>query len=95
VIKERLIKWIMRGPITPVLPGLVTVTRRVGEAFGATYTGFVPVVMAASILLLEHLISFFGPFGAKWLFLDQDDREMNMIRALEDRLMTRSDLKQF
>ncbi|NMC52203.1 MAG: hypothetical protein GYA48_01010 [Chloroflexi bacterium] len=96
VIKERLIKWIMRGPITASITlGLVTVTRRVGEAFGATYTGFVPVVMAASILLLEHLISIFGPFGAKWLFLDQDDREMNMLRALEDRLMTRSDLKQF
>lgn len=96
VIKERLIKWIMRGPITASITlGLVTVTRRVGEAFGATYTGFVPVVMAASILLLEHLITIFGPFGAKWLFLDQDDREMNMLRALEDRLMTRSDLKQF
>jgi len=96
VIKERLIKWIMRGPVTAsVTLMMVTFTRRIGEAFGETYTGFVPVVMAATILLMEHLITIFGPFGARWIFLDQDEKEMNMLRNLEDRLMTRSDLKQF
>ena len=96
VVKARLFKWLMRGPVTASITlGLVTIVRRVGEVFGLSYTAFVPIVMAVSILLLEHLITLFSPFGERFLFDGSDHTELEMLRELEDRLLTQNDLEQF
>jgi hypothetical protein len=96
VVKARLFKWLMRGPVTASITlGLVTIVRRVGEVFGVSYTAFVPIVMAVSILLLEHLITLFSPLGERFLFDGSDHTELEMLRELEDRLLTQNDLKQF
>jgi hypothetical protein len=96
VVKARLFKWLMRGPVTASITlGLVTIVRRAGEFFGLTYTVFVPIVMAVSILLLEHLITLFAPLGERFLFDGSDHPELEMLRDLEDRLLTKNDLKQF
>ena len=62
VIKSRLFKWIMRGPVTAsFVLGFTTIIRRAGEAFGQTYTVLVPIIMVATILVAEHMISLFSP----------------------------------
>ena len=46
VVKARLFKWLIRGPITASITlGLVTLVRRTGEAFGVSYSAFVPIIM--------------------------------------------------
>ncbi len=96
VVKSRLFKWLMRGPVTASLTlGVTTITRRIGELFGDVYTGFVPLTMVITILLFEYLITILAPFWEKWLFYGSDRDDLSLIRSLEDHLLTRNDLDQF
>jgi hypothetical protein len=96
VVKTRLFKWIMRGPFTASLTlAAATLTRRAGEAFGTTYTVWVPIVMVGTILLSEYLITLFAPLGERWLFYGKDKTEILQLRNLENQLLTRNDLQQF
>jgi hypothetical protein len=95
-VKSRLLKWILRGPVTASLVlAITTITRRIGELYGQSYTAFVPIVMAASIVLLEYLISLTFPTIERWLLYGNDKEEIDLLRGLEDRLITRNDLHQF
>ncbi len=96
VVKARLFKWLIRGPITASITlGLVTLIRRAGEAFGVSYSAFVPIIMVVTILLLEHIITLFGPLAERFLFDGADRTELGLLRELEERLLTTNDLRQF
>ncbi len=96
VVKSRLFKWIMRGPVTAsVTLGLVTITRRAGEAFGMEYTALVPIVMVITILLMEYLITMQSSFWERWLFYGNDKADVQVLRMVEERLLTRNDVEQF
>ncbi|HEX7556497.1 MAG TPA: histidine kinase N-terminal 7TM domain-containing protein, partial [Leptolinea sp.] len=96
VVKGRLFRWLMRGPLTASITlGLVTIVRRVGESFGVSYSALVPIVMAGSFILLEYLITLFAPLGEKFLFDGNDRAELELLRTIEDRLLTKNDLSQF
>ena len=96
VVKSRLFKWIMRGPVTAsVTLGLMTVVRRGGEFFGASYNLFVPLSVVVSVLLFEHLITLVAPLWERWLFFGRDRAELMLLQNIEERLLTRGDLQQF
>jgi hypothetical protein len=96
VVKSRLFKWILRGPVTASLVlGLVTIARRIGATFGNPYSAFVPIVLVGSLLLLEYMVTLFSPHIERWLFLEGDPEDLTVLRTLEDRLMTDYDLRQF
>ncbi len=96
VVKIRLFKWLLRGPATASLAlAFTTLVRRAGEAFGMVYNPLVPIVMVATVLLLEYLITLFAPLGERVLFSGNDREDLKVIRDMEDRLLTRKDLNQF
>ena len=96
VVKRRLFKWLMRGPVTASLVlTITTITRRTGEAFGITYSAFVPILMVASLLILEHLITLAAPVWERWFFHGGDHDNIQIIQTLEERLLTTSDLRDF
>jgi hypothetical protein len=96
VIKSRLIKWLLRGPLTASITlALVTLVRRGGDAFGYPYTALVPIIMVVNILVCEHAITLFFPKLEQALLFGNEQQELMQIRALEERLITRSDLNQF
>ena len=97
VVKGRLFKWLLRGPVTASLAlTLMTLVRRAGELFeGNPYTGFVPLVMVATVLLFEHAITLLSPLWERLLFFGRDRTEIQLLQNIEERLLTRSDLQQF
>jgi hypothetical protein len=96
VIKSRLFKWIMRGPVTASMAlALMTIVRRGGELFGLPYNAFVPLVVVATILSLEHGITLAAPLWERWLFFGEDRGELQLLQNFEERLLTQSDLRQF
>jgi hypothetical protein len=97
LVKSRLFKWIMRGPVTAsVTLGLMTVVRRTGGLFwGEEYSAFVPLAVVVSVLLLEHLITLVSPLWERWLFFGRDRAELELLQNIEERLLTRGDMQQF
>jgi hypothetical protein len=97
LVKSRLFKWIMRGPVTAsVALGFMTVVRRTGGAFfGSEYSAFVPLAVVVSILSLEHLITLVAPLWERWLFFGRDRAELQLLQNIEERLLTRGDMQQF
>ena len=97
LVKTRLFKWILRGPVTAsVTLGLMTVVRRGGELYdGNPYSALVPLTMVISVLLSEHAITILAPIWERSLFFGGDRDELLLLQNIEERLLTRSDLEQF
>ena len=97
VVKSRLFKWLLRGPVTASLAlAVMTIVRRAGELLGGEpYSAFVPLVMVATVLLFEHAVTLFAPLWERALFFGRDRDELQLLQNVEERLLTRGDLKQF
>ncbi|MCB9135022.1 MAG: hypothetical protein H6636_06325 [Anaerolineales bacterium] len=96
VVKRRLAKWLMRGPVTAFLVlGVTTFMRRTEQFFGLPDTVVVPIAMALTILLMEHSISLVAPLWERWLFNPGDQDDLRLLQTLEERVLTTGDLRQF
>jgi hypothetical protein len=97
VVKSRLFKWIMRGPVTASTAlALMTVVRRAGFLLdGQAYNAFVPFAVVVTVLLMEHTITLVSPVWERWLFYGRDRSELELIQNVGERLLTQSDLQQF
>jgi hypothetical protein len=97
VVKSRLFKWLLRGPVTASLAlAVMTVVRRAGLLLeGEPYTALVPLSVVVTVLLFEHAITLFSPIWEKLLFYGRDRAELQLLQNIEERLLTRSDLQQF
>jgi len=96
MVKRRLFKWLMRGPVTAcTVLALTTIVRRAGEMFGQGYSVAVPVVMVGSLMVFEYLITLAAPIWERWLFHGGDQSSMRLLQTMEERLLTSGDLRQF
>ncbi|MFT3895494.1 MAG: hypothetical protein QM730_28045 [Anaerolineales bacterium] len=97
VVKTRLFKWLLRGPVTASLAlMMMTLVRRAGQFFGnEPYSGFVPLAVVVTVLLFEHAITLFAPLWERALFFGRDRGELQLLQNIEERLLTRGDLQQF
>lgn len=92
VIKRRLTKWVLRGPVTAsTVLALTTIARRAGEP----YSLFAPVVMAGVFLVMQYFITMFSPLWEHWFLLGESKDSLTLLQNLEERLLTLDDLKQF
>ena len=92
VVKRRLIKWVLRGPVSAsTVLALTTLTRRAGEPASV----FAPVVMAGTFLLMQYLITMFSPIWERWFLFGESKDNLTALQNLEERLFTLEDLKQF
>ncbi len=97
VVKSRLFKWLLRGPVTASLAlATMTIVRRAGVLFeGEPYSGFVPLTVVVTVLLFEHAVTLFSPLWERLLFFGRDRAELELLQNIEERLLTRGDLQQF
>ena len=96
VVKRRLFKWLMRGPVTgSFVLAMTTLVRRAGEYFGFEYTAAVPIVMVGTLLLFEYGITLAAPLWERWSFQGGDKSNLLLVQALNERLLTSGDLRQF
>jgi len=95
-VKSRLVKWILRGPVVASFTlGATTIVRRAGDLYGLEYNALTPIVMAVMILLGQYLVTIFFPMFERWFLYGNDKDEIDILRNLEERLVTRHDLRQF
>ncbi len=96
VVKRRLFKWLMRGPVTgSSVLAMTTLVRRAGESFGFEYTAAVPIVMLGTLLMFEYAITLAAPLWERWSFQGGDKSNLLLVKNLNERLLTTGDLRQF
>jgi hypothetical protein len=96
VVKRRLFKWLMRGPVTgSSVLAMTTLVRRAGEYFGFEYTAAVPIVMLGTLLMFEYAITLAAPLWERWSFQGGDKSNLLLVKNLNERLLTTGDLRQF
>jgi hypothetical protein len=96
VVKSRLFKWIMRGPVTASAAlGVMTIVRRVGVTLGTVYSGAVPTAMVVTVLLMEHTITLAAPLWERFIFWGRDRADLALLQNLSERLISQNDLRQF
>ncbi len=96
VVKRRLLKWIMRGPVTAILVlAVTTIIRRSGQRFGFETGVIIPVAMAITILVSEHVITLAAPIWERRLFYGRERADWELLESLEERLLSLNDLHQF
>lgn len=96
VVKRRLFKWLMRGPVTAsTVLAITTLVRRAGEYFGFEYSAAVPIVMVGSLLLFEYAITLAAPLWERWSFRGGDKSNLLLVQTLNERLLTTGDMRQF
>lgn len=95
-IKSRLLRWLLRGPfVAAVVLAFTTAIRRYGLSMGDPYNEYIPVVMVASMLILQYLITILSPRIEQFLFRGEDRGDLELIQNLQDRMLTKKDLDQF
>jgi len=96
VVKRRLFKWVMRGPVTAsTVLSVTTLVRRAGQSFGEVYSAAVPIAMVGTLLLMQYLVTLLAPIWERWLFYGGDRDDLQLLQTLEERLLTTGDLRQF
>jgi hypothetical protein len=96
VVKRRLFKWLMRGPVTAsFVLAMTTLVRRVGDYFGYENNAAVPIIMVGTLLLFEYAITLAAPLWERWLFQGGDKSNLLLVQTLDERLLTTGDLRQF
>lgn len=95
VVKNRLVRWLLRGPITAIATLIImTTVRRVGESFGTPYSAFVPIAVVFSVLIIEYLITLFGHNWERKLFFEGNQKDVQLLETLQERLFTEADMQQ-
>ena len=96
VVKRRLFKWLMRGPMTAlVMVSLTILANRLGGVLGLSSPVVIPIVMVTSLLVMEHMITLVAPYWERWLFHGGNPDKLQLIQSLEERLLTTGDLNDF
>ena len=96
IVRSRLLKWVLRGPITVfVMLFLITITNEVIRYYDTPYIVIVPVISVITILLAEHSITVLFPVIERWLLNTGEGDHYYLLQRLSERLISSSDLKQF
>lgn len=96
VVKRRLAKWLMRGPVTASTAlAITTLVSRTGQRFEMNVSGAIPVIWVGVFLVLEHLITLLAPVWERYMLRGKDRAEIELLQTLDERLLTTGDLRQF
>jgi hypothetical protein len=96
VVKRRLFKWLMRGPVTAsTVLAVTTLARRSDFLTEEEVSVVVPILMVATILIMEYTITLAAPVWERWLFHGGDRDDIELLQKLDERLLTSGDLNQF
>ena len=97
VVKSRLFRWLVRGPVTVfivllLLPGV----SQISSIFRTSEAVMLPILVALSALLTSHVLTLALPTLENWLlFSGGEGADAQFVQDLQERVLTSADLRQF
>lgn len=96
VVKSRLFRWLLRGPVTVfVVLALFPLALPVSGFFGTQQGIVLPILVALSGLVAAHAITLLTPFLERWFLFRGESGDVDQVLALQERFLTDADLRQF
>jgi len=98
VVKGRLFQWLLRGPfVAATTLAVMVIFGALARAVGMANTRAVPLTVVATIVMLQFLITMLRvPLERRLFYGSTADRaDLRRLEMLEERVLTRSDLRQF
>lgn len=96
IVRSRLLKWVLRGPISVfVMLFFITSTNQLLDYYSAPYMVAIPIVSVVTVLLAEHLITLIFPMIEDRILSYGDANQFHLLQSLSEKLITTGDLKQF
>ena len=96
IVRSRLLKWVLRGPITVfIMLFLITLTNQITDYLGTPYVVAVPIVSVISVMFSEHIITLIFPYVDRWLLQRGEGDQYYLLQSLSERLISAGDLRQF
>lgn len=96
VVKSRLFRWMLRGPVTVfVVLALFPLALPISRVFGTQQNIVLPILVALSALVIAHAITLFTPFLERWFLFRDESVDMDQVLNLQERFLTDADLQQF
>jgi hypothetical protein len=96
VVKSRLFQWLLRGPfVASTVLTVYVLVNRYGPAVPGYDPRALPILLVATLLVLQYSINLVRLPIERVLFYGADGGELRRLQVLQDRLLTSGDLQQF
>lgn len=96
VVKSRLFRWLLRGPVTVfIVLALLPWVGEVSILLNIQATVVIPILVGLSILLISHLLTLTAPILERWVFFGAMEDDVQFLQGLPERILTDNDLHQF
>lgn len=96
VVKSRLFRWMLRGPVTVfIVLAFLPWVSDIGGLLGVQESVVLPVIVALTILLLGHVLTLAAPTLERWIFFGALEDDVQFLQSLQERVLTDTDLRQF
>jgi len=96
VVKSRLFRWLLRGPVTVfIVLSLIPLVTPISALFNTQQAIMLPILIALSALVTAHLFTLFTPTLERWVLFGGEAEDVEFVQNLQERFLTNSDLVQF
>ncbi|MCW5873931.1 MAG: hypothetical protein KIS88_04730 [Anaerolineales bacterium] len=96
VVKSRLFRWLLRGPVTVfIVLALMPWADDIGRILQIQEGVVMPILVGLSMLLVSHTLTLAAPVLEKWLIFGGAEEDMQFLQELPERFLTDADMRQF
>ncbi|MEX2144355.1 MAG: hypothetical protein WD740_07145 [Anaerolineales bacterium] len=96
VVKSRLFRWLLRGPVTVfVVLLLIPLVTPISNLLNTQQAVMLPIFIALSALVTAHLLTLVTPTLERWILFGGEAADVEFVQNLQERFLTNSDLHQF
>lgn len=96
VVKSRLFRWLLRGPVTVfVVLALIPLVTPISVIFDTQEAVALPILIALSALITAHMLTLAIPALERWFVFRGEAPDVEFLQNLQERAITNADLQQF
>ncbi len=96
VVRSRLFRWMLRGPVTVfVVLALIPLVTPLSSIINTQESVVLPILVALSGLLTAHALTLAVPMLERWFLFAGEGSDVELLQNLQERALTNSDLQQF
>jgi hypothetical protein len=96
VVKSRLFRWLLRGPVTVfIILAIIPWVSDIGLFLNIQEQVVLPIIVALAVLVMGHVFTLASPTLERWIFFGAVEEDVRFLQSLQERVLTDADLRQF